>query len=132
DDGKNTMATQLLDRLREAIISGQLEAGSKINLSRVRDSLEVSLSPLREALETMALRQAMTVGDVDWEGDVMRALHRLNRTVRDPAHPETLEQWEARHREFHLTLIAGCRMPVLLNFCRVLLNLNDRYRRSFL
>jgi DNA-binding GntR family transcriptional regulator len=169
DDGKNTMATQLLDRLREAIISGQLEAGSKINLSRVRESFEVSLSPLREALarliadglvafednrgyrvapvslsnleeitflreafETMALRQAMMVGDVDWEGDVMRALHRLNRTVRDPAHPETLEQWEARHREFHLTLIAGCRMPVLLTFCRVLLNLNDRYRRSFL
>ena len=62
----------------------------------------------------------------------MRALHRLNRTVRDAAHPETLEQWEARHREFHLTLIAGCRMPVLLSFCGVLLNLNDRYRRSFL
>jgi DNA-binding GntR family transcriptional regulator len=169
DDGRNTMATQLLDRLREAIISGQLEAGSKINLARVRESFEVSLSPLREALarliadglvefednrgyrvapvslsnleeitrlreefETMALRQAMTVGDVDWEGDVMRALHRLNRTVRDAAHPETLEQWEARHREFHLTLIAACRMPVLLGFCRVLLNLNDRYRRSFL
>jgi DNA-binding GntR family transcriptional regulator len=169
DDGKNTMATQLLDRLREAIISGQLEAGSKINLSKVRESFEVSLSPLREALarliadglvefednrgyrvapvslsnleevtrlreefESMALHQAMAVGDVDWEGDVMRALHRLNRTVRDSAHPETLEQWEGRHREFHLTLIAGCRMPVLLNFCRVLLNLNDRYRRSFL
>ena len=44
------MATQLLDRLREAIISGQLEAGSKINLSKARESFEVSLSPLREAL----------------------------------------------------------------------------------
>ena len=65
-----------------------------------------------ETFEVMALRGALTVGDVDWEGDVMRALHRLNRTVRDPAQPETLEQWEARHREFHLTLIAGCRMPV--------------------
>ena len=169
DDGKNTMATQLLDRLREAIISGQLEAGSKINLSRARESFEVSLSPLREALarliadglvefednrgyrvapvslsnleeitqlreafEVIALGQAIAVGDVHLEGDVMRALHRLNRTVRDPAHPGTLGQWEARHREFHLTLIAGCRMPVLLGFCRVLLNLNDRYRRSFL
>lgn len=169
DDGKNTMATQLLDRLREAIISGRLEAGSKINLARVRESFEVSLSPLREALarliadglvefednrgyrvapvslsnleeitrlreefEILALRQAMMVGDVDWEGDVMRALHRLNRTIRNQAHPETLEQWEVRHREFHLTLVAGCRMPVLLGFCRVLLNLNDRYRRTFL
>jgi len=62
----------------------------------------------------------------------MRALHRLNRTDRDAARPETLEQWEKRHQEFHLTLIAGSRMPVLVEFCRVLLNLNDRYRRTFL
>src|SRR6516165_9606281 len=115
DDGKNTIATQLVDRLREAIVSGQLEAGTKINLARAREGFEVSLSPLREALarlisdglvefednrgyrvapvslsnleqitwlreelETLALRQAMIVGDVDWEGDVMRSLHRLN------------------------------------------------------
>lgn len=150
-------------------MSGQLEAGAKINLERARESFSVSLSPLREALarlisdglvafednrgyrvapislsnleeitrlreefETLALRQAMAVGDVDWEGDVMRSLHRLNRAVRDPANPETLERWEAYHRDFHLTLISGCRMPLLLSFCRVLLNLNDRYRRTFL
>jgi DNA-binding GntR family transcriptional regulator len=169
DDGKNTIASQLVDRLREAIVSGQLEAGSKINLERARESFGVSLSPLREALarlisdglvefednrgyrvapislsnleeitrlreefETMALRQAMTVGDIEWEGDIMRSLHRLNRTTRDASRPETLEQWERHHRDFHLTLISGCRMPLLLSFCGVLLNLNDRYRRTFL
>lgn len=169
DDGKNTIASQLVDRLREAIVSGQLEAGSKINLQRVRDSFAVSLSPLREALarliadglvefednrgyrvspisltnleqitrlreefEVYALRQAMAAGNVDWESDVMRALHRLNRADRDPAIPETLERWEAFHREFHLTLIAGCGVPVLVSFCRMMLNLNDRYRRTFL
>jgi DNA-binding GntR family transcriptional regulator len=169
DDGKNTIASQLVDRLREAIVSGHVEAGSKINLERARESFSVSLSPLREALarlisdglvefednrgyrvatislsnleqitwlreelETLALRQAIAVGDVNWEGDVMRSLHRLNRTIRDAAVPETLERWEAYHRDFHLTLISGCKMPLLLTFCRVLLNLNDRYRRSFL
>lgn len=169
DDGKNTMASQLVGRLREAIVSGQLEAGSKINLERARGSLGVSLSPLREALarlisdglvvfednrgyrvapvslsnleeitrlreefEVLALRQAIAIGTVDWEGDVMRALHRMNRIERDAEQPDTLERWETYHREFHLTLIAGCRMPLLLNFCGVLLSLNDRYRRSFL
>jgi DNA-binding GntR family transcriptional regulator len=169
DDGKNTIASQLVDRLREAIVSGQIEAGSKINLERARESFSVSLSPLREALsrlisdglvefednrgyrvapislsnleqitllreefETLALRQAIAIGDVDWEGEVMGALHRMNHTIRDAAVPETLERWEAYHRDFHLTLIAGCKMPQLLAFCRVLLNLNDRYRRSFL
>jgi DNA-binding GntR family transcriptional regulator len=169
DDGKNTMATQLAQRVREAIISGQLEAGSKINLSLVRETFDVSLSPLREALarliadglvefednrgyrvpplllgdleeitrlreefEVLALRQAIAVADRDWESSVMQTLHRLNRTPREAGQPELLEQWEARHREFHLTLIGGCRMPILLGFCRVLLNLNDRYRRAFL
>ena len=169
DDVKNTIASQLASRLREAVVSGQLEAGSKINLDRARQQFHVSLSPLREALarlisdglvefednrgyrvasvslsnleeitslreefETYALREAMRVGDVNWEGDVMRALHRLNRTERDASRPETLEHWEALHREFHLTLIAGCKKPLLLSFCKVLLNLNDRYRRTFL
>jgi DNA-binding GntR family transcriptional regulator len=169
DDGKNTIGSQLASRLREAIISGELEAGSKINLDKAKQSFNVSLSPLREGfarlisdglvefednrgyrvspislanleeitslreqVETYALRESMRVGDVDWEGNVMRALHRLNRTERDAARPETFERWEAVHREFHLTLISGCRKPLLLNFCTLLLNLNDRYRRIFL
>lgn len=169
DDGRNTIASQLVERLREAIVSGALQAGSKINLAKASANFAVSLSPLREALarlisdglvefednrgyrvapvslanleeitslreefETYALREAMRVGDIEWEGNVMRALHRLSRTERDAARPETLEQWEAAHRAFHLTLIAGCGKPLLLSFCSVMLSLNDRYRRSFL
>lgn len=169
DDSKNTIASQLVTRLREAIVSGELAAGSKINLDQVRTEFQVSLSPLREALarlipdglvlfednrgyrvapislanfeeiarlretfETYALREAMRVGDLAWESDVMRALHLVNRTERDAARPETLEAWEGAHRAFHLTLISGCAMPTLLAFCSMLLNLNDRYRRTFL
>lgn len=169
DNGKNTIGSQLAARLREAIISGELEAGSKINLDKAKEHFNVSLSPLREGLarlisdglvefvdnrgyrvspvslenleeitslreevETHALRESMRVGEADWEGNVMRALHRLNRTERDAARPETFEQWETAHREFHLTLISGCKKPLLLNFCTLLLNLNDRYRRIFL
>ncbi|BCH57040.1 FCD domain-containing protein [Agrobacterium vitis] len=169
DDGKNTIGSQLAFRLREAIISGELEAGSKINLDKARQSFNVSLSPLREGLarlisdglvefednrgyrvspislgnleeitslreefEVFALKESIRVGDVQWEGDVMRALHKLNRAERDASKPETLEHWEAVHRDFHLTLISGCGKPLLLHFCRTLLNLNDRYRRTFL
>ena len=169
DDRKNTIASQLVDRLRETILSGALDPGSKINLERVRENFDVSLSPLREALarliaeglvefednrgyrvapvslanlaevtqlraefECLALRNSIAAGDVNWEGDVVRSLHRLNRIARDPARPETIEEWEAAHSQFHLTLISGCNMPLLLNNCRVLHNLNDRYRRLFL
>jgi GntR family carbon starvation induced transcriptional regulator len=43
-----------------------------------------------------------------------------------------LEAWEAAHSEFHLELIRACGMPLLLQFCTMLHNLNDRYRRIFL
>jgi len=169
DETKNTLASRLVDRLREAILTGELQPGTKINLDRTRARFEVSLSPLREALarlladglvefednrgywvapvslanlveitqlrtefECLALRNAVAIAGLAWEGDVIRALHRLNRTVRDAARPESFEQWEAAHSDFHLTLIAGCGMPQLLSFCRVLHNLNDRYRRIFL
>ncbi|PZU18723.1 MAG: GntR family transcriptional regulator [Shinella sp.] len=169
DDGKNTMASQLMDRLREAIVSGKLPAGSKINLSKASTLFNVSLSPLREALarlisdglvefednrgyrvapvslgnleevtalreqfETYALAESIRVGGIEWERNVMRVLHKMNRTERDASRPETLELWEAAHREFHLTLISGCGKPLLLKFCSVMLNLNDRYRRTFL
>lgn len=169
DDGKNTIASQLVDRLREAIVSGQLEAGSKINLQKARAVFQVSLSPLREALarlisdglvtfednrgyrvaptsladleeitslrlefEIYALREAIRQGDATWEGNVVRALHRLNKEERNADSPATLEAWENIHRAFHLTLISGCKKPHLMNFCSVLMNMNDRYRRTFL
>lgn len=87
---------------------------------------------LRTEFECLALRHAMAAGDLNWEGDVVRSLHRLNRIVRDPARAETLAEWETAHLDFHVTLIRGSGMPLLLNACRMLLNLNDRYRRIFL
>lgn len=169
DEGKNTISSQLLSRLREAILAGEMAAGSKINLDQARLQFHVSLSPLREALarltadglvvfednrgyrvanvsladfeeivrlrdqfEAYALREAIARGGLAWESDVIRALHVVTRTERDAARPETLQAWEAAHRAFHLALIAGCGMPVLLRFCATLLNLHDRYRRTFL
>lgn len=169
DNQKDTLSSQLVDRLREEIISGKLIPGTKINLARVREQFDISLSPLREALarliadglvefqdnrgywvspvsienlceitqlrvhfETYALRLAIEAADIKWEADLMTALHRLNFAERRAAEPETIELWEKLHREFHTTLISGCKMPTLVAFCRQLLNLNDRYRRVFL
>ncbi|MET0222323.1 MAG: GntR family transcriptional regulator [Tardiphaga sp.] len=45
-----TLTRTLAARLRDAIMSGDLLPGSKINLDRMRTTFGVSLSPLREAL----------------------------------------------------------------------------------
>jgi DNA-binding GntR family transcriptional regulator len=45
-----TLTTTLSARLRGAILRGDFEPGSKLVLDRVRETYQVSLSPLREAL----------------------------------------------------------------------------------
>jgi DNA-binding GntR family transcriptional regulator len=42
------------------------------------------------------------------------------------------EQWETWHRKYHDALIAACGSPTLLQFCAVLFDMRDRYRRLFL
>jgi len=94
---------------------------SRANLAEV--------TALRAELEASALGHAVDRAGLDWESDVLAALHRLDRTRRDPALPETIEAWEAAHTGFHAVLIGGCGMPLLVGFCTVLHNLTDRYRR---
>lgn len=166
---KETISSRISALLREAILRGDLAPGAKINLDRLREHYDISISPLREAVsrlvadglvefedqrgyrvvpvslenlaevtalraefEVIALRASIERGGLDWESDVMRALYLLNRTERDGNRPETIEAWETAHSDFHMALIRGCGMPLLLTFCSVLHNMNDRYRRLYL
>ncbi|MCV2869633.1 GntR family transcriptional regulator [Defluviimonas sp. WL0002] len=158
---KATRASRLVDDLREAILSGDLRPGAKLNLDRMRESHHVSLSPLREALarltstglvqfedqrgyrttevsaanlaeitrlrsetESLAAGIAAQTAGLDWEAAVMAALHRLNR-----ADPTRLASWQGAHTDFHQTLVDGAGLPILSEFCRMLLTLGERYRR---
>lgn len=89
------------------------------------------VTTLRAELEAIALKAAIARGDLEWEGDIMRALYLINRLERDASRPATLDAWEAAHGEFHRALIRGCGMPHLLQFCAVLHNMTDRYRHLF-
>jgi DNA-binding GntR family transcriptional regulator len=54
-DAKTTRASILTARLRAAILRGDLKPGQKINLDRLRDEYDVSLSPLREAISRLSI-----------------------------------------------------------------------------
>jgi len=166
---KETISSRISARLRSAILRGDLAPGAKINLDRLREDYDVSISPLREAvsrlmsdglvefedqrgysvapisaanlreitllraeLDVLALRMAIEQGDLEWESDVMRALYRLTHAKRDAADAAVTDAWEAAHTEFHMALLRGCKMPLLLHFCVMLQNMNDRYRRLYL
>lgn len=86
---------------------------------------------LRADLETLALGYAIGQAGLDWESAVLAQLHRLSRASRDPGDPASLEAWEEVHAAFHLALVEGCGMPMLLDACRTLHNLNHRYLRLY-
>jgi GntR family transcriptional regulator, carbon starvation induced regulator len=89
------------------------------------------ITVLRCKLEPEALKLSMQHGGTQWENQLVVAFHQLAK-IEQTSLDSDLQQWEAAHRAFHLALISGCEMPVMLQFCRTLLNLSDRYRRIFL
>lgn len=90
------------------------------------------ISALRIELEPLALRLSIGQGGLDWESEVMAALHRLTRTERRDGDVSSLTAWEAENNAFHLVLISRCGMPLLLRILRGLIAMNDRYRLIFL
>lgn len=78
---------------------------------------------LRCNLEELALRQSLKNKSQAWEEALVLAHHRMTRAM-----SSTPEQAEARHRDFHMALLAECDSPILLRFCGQLYDLNVRYR----
>lgn len=87
---------------------------------------------LRVNLESMALREAIAMGDIDWEEQVIQRLDELRAIRRVSEDLASVEKWEEAHRAFHFQLLAACEMPLLIQFTQTLHDLNDRYRRLFL
>jgi DNA-binding GntR family transcriptional regulator len=87
---------------------------------------------LRMDLEPLALREAMARADAGWGERLRVTLTALEHCGRTPGDEAQSDIWEARHRQFHLALLEGCQMPMLLSFLKGLHDLSDRYRRLFL
>ncbi len=78
---------------------------------------------LRCSLEDMALRQSIENASQAWEEHIVLAHHRMQR-----AHTEQSDEFEARHKAFHMALLSAADSPILLKFCSQLYDLNIRYR----
>lgn len=123
---------EALSRLSaEGFVAG-MEGERGYRVAPVSENNLLEVTRVRAEIEAFALREAIAQGDDRWEGEVVAALHRLNKLERAlPAGPRVAD-WENAHRAFHQSLLSACRMPLLLNFCSTLHDLSDRYRRLFL
>jgi GntR family transcriptional regulator, carbon starvation induced regulator len=122
--------------LREAL--NRLSAEELVNREEQRGFrvAPVSLSDLDELTKTLcwitelALRESIKNGDAAWEEAVVLTAHRLSRVPREGegGYASFNPEWEERHRDFHLALIAACGSRWLIDFYAMLMDRNTRYR----
>jgi DNA-binding GntR family transcriptional regulator len=97
-----------------------------VSLEEMRD-----VTRLRVMLETDALRQSIRRGDLEWEAQIVGAMHRL-KSVHGASwdDPKALARAvEKENRDFHMALIARCPSRWQLRFIGTLYDQTARYRR---
>jgi len=118
---------EVLNRLSsEGLILAEGSRGFEVTPISPADLREVAA--MRCLLESHALRESFGAGDMEWEGEVVAAHHKLAAMERRMAAGEraVAEAWKRYDRQFHHALIAACGSKVLLDMHAMIF---DRYLR---
>jgi GntR family carbon starvation induced transcriptional regulator len=127
-----------LSPLREALsrLSAEgfvvMEDQRGYRVAPVSENNLAEVTKLRSEIESFALREAIRLGDDQWESELVASHYRLGKLDKAESAAGRLVEWETAHRELHQKLLSACRMPLALQFCVTLHDLSDRYRRLFL
>ncbi|WP_457817311.1 FCD domain-containing protein, partial [Staphylococcus aureus] len=84
------------------------------------------VADMRQFIECHALDQSFASGDLEWEGRVVAAHHKLQRIEQRLMAGETAESsvWKRYDWEFHHALVSACGSAELLE---IHANIYDRY-----
>lgn len=167
-EAKAPLSEQAYQIIRGRILRGTTVAGEKLKIDDLQRDLEISSSPLREALNRLAaenlviaderrgfraapvtivdlndlttmralvepgaLAASMKAGNDAWESQVVAAFYRLDRIEHriTAGKMSRDDEWTARHKEFHISLISACGSGRLTVLCSKLFDQSERYRR---
>jgi DNA-binding GntR family transcriptional regulator len=107
---------ELLNRLTaEGLIVAEGSRGFEVASVSAQNMKEVA--NLRQLLECHALHQSFAAGDMEWEGRVVSAHHKLSqmeKRMMSGDGPDS-EQWKRYDWEFHHALISACGSKALLD-----------------
>lgn len=143
---KQTLLDEVHGSLREQILGGRFEPGSKLRIAVFAADYGVSHTVVREAMtrlagqglivaspnrgfcvaplsvddlldltrarvliETMALRESITDGDLAWETRVLATHHTLQGTPDSTREGHVGGEWAQAHQAFHNALLSGTR-----------------------
>ena len=74
------------------------------------------IAAMRQLLECHALQQSIIAGDMEWEGRVVAAFHKLSSIEKrmQTEEPADVEIWKQYDWQFHQALISACGSRVLM------------------
>jgi DNA-binding GntR family transcriptional regulator len=124
-----TPLREALSRLvPEGLISIEQNRGFRVASLSIPELVEIT--EMRQIVEAAAFRRAIQRGDDAWEAQIVAAFHRLSKLLCQPAADPCTHrlEWEARHRAFHMALLAACGNRRLLRAADQLYENLGRYR----
>lgn len=126
--GVNSLREALTRLAAEGLVVAGRQRGFAVEPVSIGDLRDIT--EIRQFLECKALEQAIEVGDLDWEGRIVAAYHKLSKAERkldeDPQAHGLL--WEERNSDFHRELISACPSRWLLHFQGIMYRQSQRYR----
>lgn len=79
-------------------------------------------------IDGAAIRESVVRFETSWEEDLILALHHLSKSVRSKNADADNAEWEARHKAFHMALVAGCGTHWIVRISEQLFDAAERYR----
>ena len=125
-----SVVREALTRLAEqGLIVASPQRGFSVMPLSVDDLCD--LTQTRIQVESLALRQAIAQGGLEWEASVVSTFHTLDRTPVNTADGRMSDEWPAVHRAFHRALVSGCGSPRLEAIVTALRDSSELYRRWY-
>ncbi|MFD2261905.1 GntR family transcriptional regulator [Lacibacterium aquatile] len=106
---------EILNRLAsEQLVSAEGQKGFEVFPVSAANLKEIAA--LRQLLECYALELSFAIGDIEWEGRVVAAHHKLARMEAKMAagDPTAVEPWKRYDWQFHQALISACGSRILI------------------
>ena len=118
------------DRLTaEGLVEATAQRGFRVTSATEDDLRDIAL--VRSQIEKLALMLSIEHGNVEWEGRVIAAHHKLQKAeqaVASAADDLVALQWDEACRVFSATLIDACDSPRLIDLHRKFFDQSRRYR----
>ncbi|MCV6591595.1 MAG: GntR family transcriptional regulator [Silicimonas sp.] len=132
--GSNHSMRETLRKLEvEGLVEAVAQRGFRVTSATEEDLCDIRM--LRIELEKLALTRAITRGDVDWEGRIIAAHHRL-RKAEDALQAGTDDllalEWDEACRVFSAAIVSACDSPRLVETQARIFNQSRYFRLALL